>query len=314
MAAVDEVLVPAFHRADGAAVQAQQRWARRELGLLILSGLLVVASSVQAAYGETGWPGLVVAALGGVAAVLAGTTRSSDARGVYLQTRREAERLRSLAWTHLAATEAREPRHRRKLLTQSVARVRLQSIEGGGDVPQPPESAGDEPTAGSVPESVPAPDARAEQIVDLYLVGRLADQRRWYRLRQAEFDTAERQGGRIRTALLVVAAILGAFSVSEVFSDVVQWFGVAATVATALSAVTTGWMRLQAFDTRARLYELTEARLGVALADRPLALDAVQAQTYLSQCEDVMLAEHGAWTRQTPVSAREPTTADKPRP
>ena len=314
--AVDDVLVPAFHRADGEAVLAQQRWARRELGLLILSGLLVVASSVQAAYGESGWPGLVVAALGGIAAVLAGTTRSSDARGVYLRARREAERLRSLAWTHLAATEAGDPRHRRRLLMRSVARIRLQSVEGSGDIPQQTES--DEEAAVGVPAS-DAPregnataEPRAEHLVGLYVDGRLGDQRAWYRRRQAEFDAAERQGGRIRTALLVVATILGAFSASDVLPEsALPWLGVAATVATALSAITTGWMRLQAFDTRARLYELTEARLGAAQADRPLTVDGVRAEAYLGQCENIMLAEHGAWTSQTPVSAREPTTDER---
>jgi hypothetical protein len=106
---------------------------------------------------------------------------------------------------------------------------------------------------------------------------------------------------------LVVATVLGAVAVSsDVPAQLRPWLGVAATVATAALAITTGWMRMQAFDTRARLYELTAARLDVAEADRPHPVDPTLAAQYINQCEDILFAEHGAWTTQTPLGAREP--------
>jgi hypothetical protein len=305
VAAIDAALVPAFRTADEQAVTAQNRWARRELGLLVLSALLVVASSVQAAYGAfSDWPGVVVAVLGGLSSVLAGSSKSADARGIYLRFRREAERLRSLAWTHLALPTPTDPAARTRTLRKAVARIRLQTVEGAGDVESRTDEVHDQvPTSQDRVATRRAPGS--ETLVDLYLGGRLEAQRQWYRRRQAEFDAAERQGGRVRTALLIVATMLGAVSsVADVHMR--PWLGVAATVVTAASALTTGWMRLQAFDTRARLYELTAARLDVAEADRPPRVDAALAARYISQCEDVLLAEHGAWTTQTPTGAREP--------
>jgi hypothetical protein len=286
IAAIDTILIPAFRAADTRAVVAQNRWARREVGLLLLSGLLVVASSIQAVYGDTAqWPSVTVAALGGVSSVLAGTTKSTDARGTYLRARREAERLR--------------------LLQRAVARIRLQTVEGTGDTQS--EST-DEPDVAILP----APkrprhsDPASERLLDLYVVGRLGEQRAWYLRRQEEFDAAERQGGKARTTFLILATILGAVAAADTGIDG-QWLGVAATAVTALSGITTGWMRLQAFDTRARLYELTAARIDVAQADRPPAADPALAADFVGQCEDVLLAEHGAWTTQTPRGAREPS-------
>lgn len=307
---IDTVLLPRFRTADHEAVVAQNRWARRELGLLVLSGLLVVASSVQAAYGATeNWPGVVVAALGGASSVLAGMTKSTDARGVYLRARREAERLRSLAWTHLALAEPSDPAARMRALQRGVARIRLQTVEGTGDTrAEPGIEQAPSPAWAEQPEI--HADPRSEHLLTLYLAGRLDTQRRWYRRRQDEFDAAERQGGRLRTALLIVATVLGAVSATAP-AQLRPWLGVAAAAVTAGSAITTGWMRLQAFDTRARLYELTAARLDVAEADRPPRVDPTVAAQYINQCEDVVLAEHGAWTTQTPVGAREPSAPPK---
>jgi len=306
IAAIDTILIPAFRAADTRAVVAQNRWARREVGLLLLSGLLVVASSIQAVYGDTAqWPSVTVAALGGVSSVLAGTTKSTDARGTYLRARREAERLRSLAWTHLAQQDTTDPEARLRLLQRAVARIRLQTVEGTGDTQS--EST-DEPDVAILP----APkrprhsDPASERLLDLYVTGRLGEQRAWYLRRQEEFDAAERQGGKARTTFLILATILGAVAAADTGIDG-QWLGVAATAVTALSGITTGWMRLQAFDTRARLYELTAARLDVAQADRPPAADPALAADFVGQCEDVLLAEHGAWTTQTPRGAREPS-------
>lgn len=237
--------------------------------------------------------------------MLAGSARSADARGVYLRFRREAERLRSLAWTHLALPAPTDPTARTRVLRKAVARIRLQTVEGAGEV-----EGGRDETQNNTP---PSPDRRAtrrapdsEAMVDLYLSGRLDAQRRWYRRRQEEFDAAERQGGRARTGLLIVATVLGVVSSINDFAHMRPSLGVAATVVTAASALITGWMRLQAFETRARLYELTAARLDVAEADRPQRIDAGLAAHYISECEDVLLAEHGAWTTQTPAGAREP--------
>lgn len=309
--AIDDVLVPGFQAADRLAIVAQNRWARRELGLLVLSGLLVVASSVQAALGSgQEWPGALVAALGGLSSVLAGTTKSTDARGAYLRARREAERLRSLAWTHLALFEPHDAGARQRILRRGVARIRLQTAEGSGDTEADQTSddtaASDQRARGSDPAS--------EHLLDLYLAARLDTQRGWYRRRQDEFDAAEREGGRLRTAFLILATVLGAVSALELTDSYRAGLGVAATAATATSAIITGWMRLQAFDTRARLYELTAARLDVAEADRPPRVDATRAVEYVGQCEDVLLAEHGAWTSQTPRGAREPSPGPKAAP
>jgi len=307
VAAIDSLLVPAFRTADQQALVAQNSWARREVGLLGLSGLLVVASSIQVAYGpDAQWPSVLVATLGALSSVLAGTTKSTDARGAYLRARREAERLRSLAWTHLARPEPDEPAARARVLRRTIAAIRLQTVEGSGDTRA--EALDEAAASGSGHQTSPvASDPTSEDLVDRYLTGRLDAQRRWYRRRQAEFDAAERQGGKARTLLLITAGLLGAVSTPDFAQDYREWLGVAATAATALSAIATGWMRLQAFDTRARLYELTAARLDVAEADRPPVVDPLFAANYVGQCEDVLLAEHGAWTTQTPRGAREPS-------
>ena len=307
VAAIDAVLVPAFVAADRQAVVAQNRWARREVGLLVLSGLLVVASSTQAAFGpDEEWPSVLVAALGGLSSVLAGTMKSTDARGTYLRARREAERLRSLAWTHLARHDPVDLAARTRALRRAVALIRLQTVEGSGDpAGQAAEGEADQTTPR--PASASRSDAGSERLLDLYLAGRLDTQRSWYRRRQEEFDAAERQGGKVRTTLLIIATILGAVGAASFAAEYREWLGVAATVATAMSAITTGWIRLQAFDTRARLYELTAARLDVAEADRPPAVDPPIAASYVGQCEDILLAEHGAWTSQTPRGVREPS-------
>jgi hypothetical protein len=303
--------VPEFRTADRGAVVAQNRWARRELGLLVLSGLLVIASSVQAAVQEE-WAGALVAALGGLSSVVAGTTRSTDARGAYLQARREAERLRSLAWTHLATLEPTDPGARTRALRRGVARIRLQTVEGSGDADA--DRPGEEGLIVVAGTPAVRRDPASERLLDLYLAGRVDAQRGWYRRRQEEFDAAERQGGRLRTALLIVATVIGSISALNLTDASRAALGVAATAATALSAIITGWMRLQAFDTRARLYELTAARLDVAQADRPLGVDAALAAEYIGHCEDVLLAEHGAWTSQTPRGAREPSPGPKAVP
>ena len=304
IAAIDTVLLPAFRAADNRAVIAQNRWARREVGLLLLSGLLVVASSIQAVYGDSApWPSIAVAALGGVSSVLAGTTKSTDARGAYLRARREAERLRSLAWTHLAQQDTTDPGARVRMLQRAVAQIRLQTVEGSGDTQS--ESTDERDVAVTAPRvRPPHSDPASERLLDLYLAGRLGAQRAWYLRRQEEFDAAERQGGKARTMFLILATTFGVVGTADTGLNG-QWLGVAATAVTALSAITTGWMRLQAFDTRARLYELTAARLDVAEADRPPAVDPALAVAFVGQCEDVLLAEHGAWTTQTPRGARE---------
>ena len=235
--------------------------------------------------------------------MLAGTTKSTDARGAYLRARREAERLRSLAWTHLAQQDTTDPGARVGMLQRAVARIRLQTVEGSGDTQS--EST-DEPDVAVAAPLVRPPhsDPASERLLDLYVAGRLGAQRAWYLRRQEEFDAAERRGGKARTMFLILATIFGAAGAADTGLDE-QWLGVAATAVTALSGITTGWMRLQAFDTRARLYELTAARLDVAEADRPAAVDPALAAAFVGQCEDVLLAEHGAWTTHTPRGARE---------
>jgi hypothetical protein len=304
VAAIDAILVPGFQAADRGAIVAQNRWARRELGLLVLSGLLVTASSVQAAVQEE-WAGVLVAALGGLSSVLAGTSRSTDARGAYLRARREAERLRSLAWTHLSMVEPDDSAARTRALRRGVARIRLQTVEGSDDT-EPDGVSGEGPQPTMV-LAAKQRDPSSERLVDLYLAGRVDAQRAWYRRRQEEFDAAERQGGQLRTVLLIVATVLGSISAFDLDGPTRAALAVAATVTTAASAIITGWMRLQAFDMRARLYELTAARLDFAEAERPPRLDPALAAQYIGECEDVLLAEHGAWTSQTPRGAREPS-------
>lgn len=306
LAVIDADLVPAFRTSDELALQAQNRWARRELGLLVLSALLVVATSIQAANTNEAWPGVVVAALGGVSSVLSNAAKSADARGVFLRHRQEAERLRSLVWTSLGAGGVTQPdRSRERALERQVAMIRLEAAEGSDHRTETdPRPAPQEDTDDSTPGREPAPDRRSEQLLTLYRRGRLEEQRDWYLARQQEFELAERQGTRLRTGLLVVATVLGALG-PAVEPEFRAWLGVAATAATAVSAVITGWMRLQAFDVRAHLYELTAARLSVADAERPLVPDHARVDSHISRCEDIVLAEHGLWSEQTPRTARE---------
>ena len=312
LALVDAELVPAFRTSDELALAAQNRWARRELGLLVLSAMLVVATSIQAAVANEAWPGVLVAALGGVSSVLSNAAKSADARGVFLRHRQEAERLRSLVWTSLSVGVTAPVLRRERALERQVAMIRLETAEGSSQGPETqsrpdPELESD----GSTLLGRSSPDPRSEQLLTLYRHGRLEAQRDWYLARQQEFELAERQGTRLRTGLLVVATILGALG-PAVEPEIRPWLGVAATAATAVSAVITGWMRLQAFDVRAHLYELTAARLSVADAERPVVPDPLGVQTHISRCEDVVLAEHGLWSEQTPRAAREVPIAPSP--
>lgn len=93
---LDAVLVPAYYRLDGEALEAQNRFRLTQLLLILGGATATILGIIQAAIGGGNVAlGIVEAVLAGLLAPLAVATRSGKAHRHFLTSRLRAERLRS---------------------------------------------------------------------------------------------------------------------------------------------------------------------------------------------------------------------------
>ena len=97
----DQVVGPAFDRCDIAALSSQKRFRQIRLVLLLFAALTAIAGTLQVAYQDQAWPGLVVVITGLVATFVARIEGSERAGPTYLAQRARAEELRSLYFRFL---------------------------------------------------------------------------------------------------------------------------------------------------------------------------------------------------------------------
>jgi hypothetical protein len=77
LAAIAEVVGPAFSEHDHNALVAQNNYWRQQVTLIIVTGLTTAFGAVAAAYRHQVWPGVVVAVFGVLSAAVAGLGRSA---------------------------------------------------------------------------------------------------------------------------------------------------------------------------------------------------------------------------------------------
>jgi hypothetical protein len=95
-------LVPAFERADLAALQAQNRFRGAQVALILGGALIAILGSLQAALGDSvPWPSIVQLAVGAVLAWVGAKQRRPRTQQRYLEQRLIAERLRAEAFLFL---------------------------------------------------------------------------------------------------------------------------------------------------------------------------------------------------------------------
>jgi hypothetical protein len=125
---VESVIYPSFASCDQEAQVEQNRY-RWFTVLAILGGLLTTTfGAVQAWLQSVAWPGVVVATLGAATSAITTVARRQGSLDNYLSARIRAERLRSLAFEHLArAPEASEAGHRQQLRELEHRAARIES-------------------------------------------------------------------------------------------------------------------------------------------------------------------------------------------
>jgi hypothetical protein len=125
---VESVIYPSFASCDQEAQVEQNRY-RWFTVLAILGGLLTTTfGAVQAWLQSVAWPGVVVATLGAATSAITTVARRQGSLDNYLSARIRAERLRSLAFEHLArAPEASEAGHRQQLRDLEHRAARIES-------------------------------------------------------------------------------------------------------------------------------------------------------------------------------------------
>ena len=103
-AVLDEVVAPAFHKSDLAALRHQNRYRNQQLLVLIGSVITSGLGGLQALLADQRWPGILLAALGALLAISSRATSELGAQKEYLADRVKAERLRALYFRSLSRT------------------------------------------------------------------------------------------------------------------------------------------------------------------------------------------------------------------
>ncbi len=91
---VDQVVTPAFRDADLSALRHQNRYRRRQVVIIVGSALLTGLGGLQAVFPAERWPGLLLALLGALLAVLSNAVNELSALENFMTERVKAERLR----------------------------------------------------------------------------------------------------------------------------------------------------------------------------------------------------------------------------
>jgi hypothetical protein len=101
---LDEVLSPAFHSSDLAALRYQNRYRRQQVTILLGSVIASGLGGTQALLPGERWPGLVLVALGIALAASSRATSELGTQSAYLGERAKAERLRAVYFRFLSRT------------------------------------------------------------------------------------------------------------------------------------------------------------------------------------------------------------------
>lgn len=150
------------------------------------------------------------------------------------------------------------------------------------------------------------------QAADAYDAERARSQEEWYRARSEEYDAADRQGERVRQALLFLAALCGGVAAFDVARGTL---GVVAAVLVALSGLITGWMNLMGFRTNAELYHAAEGGLAHLRPDRPRPeAGSPEVLAYVGEVERILLGEVQTWSEKWRAPVQPTPPPGEPQP
>ena len=121
---VDQVVTPAFREADLAALRHQNRYRRQQVVIIVGSALLTGLGGLQAVFPGEKWPGLLLALLGALLAVLSNAVNELSALENFMTERVKAERLRSACFRFLSATGRYAGADRVSVLRRAVLSIR----------------------------------------------------------------------------------------------------------------------------------------------------------------------------------------------
>ena len=121
---VDHVVGPAFHEADLSALRHQHRYRRQQVVIIAGSALLTGLGGLQAVFPQERWPGLALALLGALLAVLSNAVNEFNALEKFMTGRVKAERLRSACFRFLSRTGRYTGEDRVSVLRRVVLSIR----------------------------------------------------------------------------------------------------------------------------------------------------------------------------------------------
>jgi hypothetical protein len=124
ISAVDHVVTPAFREADLAALRHQNRYRRQQMIIIVGSALLTGFGGLQAVFPQQWWPGLLLALLGALLAVVSNAVNELNALESFMTERVKAERLRSACFRFLSRTGRYAGADRQSVLRRAVVAIR----------------------------------------------------------------------------------------------------------------------------------------------------------------------------------------------
>lgn len=153
-------------------------------------------------------------------------------------------------------------------------------------------------------------DEDAREALDYYQSRRFDDQRRFYRARSDEFQSAQHQAGVWSGVFLVVSALTAALGTADIGGQRRGW-AIAAAAAAALSAAIASYAATYQFDTLARTYDRALDALGLLAPDRP-GLDGKDGDIgqFVDHTEAILLGEVERWGKSA-EAADHPTGAPR---
>lgn len=287
-AVLDTVLLPVFREQDGQAIFFQNRHRLTSVGLIVgsvLTSLLGILTPLLPGV----WAGTAESV---VAAALAAVTilSGSDHLERYLNARLAAEELRGVAFHLLSRAEPYAGEDRIAVLTERVSDI-------GQNVPRTAS-----PKIAVAPHAqepcleIGAPgDERERQFQALYRRFRYQDQLRFYRSRQREFASAQRQAQWVSLGLMLLTTLAAGLETVPV-----TWVSVVCRLAAAIGPLLviglSAYSGLYGFAQQAKLYQDAVHNLERLL---PLglhtSLEAVEAILETEQAQWGQLAKELRW-------------------
>jgi hypothetical protein len=120
---LDEVLSPAFHSSDRAALRYQNRYRRQQVTILVGSVVASGLGGTQALLPDQRWPGALLALLGIALAASSRATSELGTQSAYLGERAKAERLRAVYFRYLSRTGRYAGEDRTMALRRAVVAI-----------------------------------------------------------------------------------------------------------------------------------------------------------------------------------------------